>query len=74
MTCFELCESKENNCKNTGCRQWIQSENNKNCTILASRSGQMSLQDIGDILGVTRMRICQIEKKAINKLNGLIEE
>ena len=28
----------------------------------------MTLQEIGDIFNVTRMRICQIEKKIINKI------
>jgi DNA-directed RNA polymerase sigma subunit (sigma70/sigma32) len=31
-------------------------------------SNKITLQDIGDIFKVTRMRICQIEKNAIKKL------
>jgi len=33
----------------------------------------MTLQKIGDIFGVTRMRICQIEKKTLSKLLVSIE-
>jgi DNA-directed RNA polymerase specialized sigma subunit len=40
--------------------------------LVASKSGPLSLQQIGDILGVTRMRICQIEKKVIEKLADYI--
>ena len=29
----------------------------------------MTLQEIGDIFSVTRMRICQIEKKILSKLS-----
>jgi DNA-directed RNA polymerase sigma subunit (sigma70/sigma32) len=47
---------------------WLNSSEHQNCTIVASRKGPLSLQQIGDILGVTRMRICQIEKKVIEKL------
>jgi len=32
----------------------------------------MSLQEIGDIMGVTRMRICQIEKRVAKKIKGLM--
>jgi DNA-directed RNA polymerase specialized sigma subunit len=32
----------------------------------------MSLQEIGDIMGVTRMRICQIEKRVAKKIRSLI--
>jgi DNA-directed RNA polymerase sigma subunit (sigma70/sigma32) len=33
---------------------------------------KITLQDIGDIFKVTRMRICQIEKNAIKKLKDKI--
>jgi DNA-directed RNA polymerase specialized sigma subunit len=48
---------------------WLKSDENQNCTLVAARKGPLSLQQIGDMLGVTRMRICQIEKKVIEKLS-----
>jgi DNA-directed RNA polymerase specialized sigma subunit len=51
---------------------WIKASEHQNCTLIASKKGPMSLQQIGEILGVTRMRICQIEKKVIEKLSSMV--
>lgn len=72
MKCYDLHDSCGKLCVNKECRQWIKSTENQNCTIIAAKKGPMSLQQIGDILGVTRMRICQIEKKVVEKLTSFI--
>lgn len=72
MKCFELHEEKQICCNNKTCRMWIKAGDHQNCTLVASKAGPMSLQQIGDILGVTRMRICQIEKKVIEKLSTIV--
>lgn len=41
----------------------------QNCAIIAANSGDtMTLNEIGQINNVTRMRICQIEKTIIKKI------
>jgi len=72
MKCFQLHENNGICCNNKSCRQWIKANEHQNCTLVAAKKGPMSLQQIGDILGVTRMRICQIEKKVIEKLSNMI--
>ncbi len=73
MKCFEICESKKSTCKNKECRYWMESSEFNNCTILAADKGPMTLQSIGDIFGITRMRVCQIEKKILSKIKpGII--
>ena len=34
----------------------------------------MTLQTIGDIFGITRMRVCQIEKKILNKIRPSVAD
>mgnify|MGYP003630916568 len=74
MKCFEYCESKQVACQKTICKYWIEHGEKNNCTVLASKDGPMTLQEIGEIFGVTRMRICQIEKKILKTLSSQISK
>jgi DNA-directed RNA polymerase sigma subunit (sigma70/sigma32) len=40
-----------------------------NCAIIEAEKGEHTLQEIGDIFGVTRMRICQMEKTIMHVMN-----
>ena len=68
MKCFEAHEKYSACCEKKECRYWINYEKSMNCTILASKCGPMTLKQIGDIFGVTRMRICQLEKRILKKI------
>ena len=72
MKCFEAHEKYKKQCKKTQCRYWINCSTSMNCTLLASKTGPMTLQEIGDIFGVTRMRICQLEKRILQKMENII--
>ena len=67
-TCFKEHSRLRTPCNKQVCRHWISSDRFHNCSILAAEKGPLTLQEIGDIFGVTRMRICQIEKTVIKKL------
>ena len=43
-----------------------------NCTLIAAKKGPLTLQQIGDIFGVTRMRICQLEKRILKKIESIL--
>ena len=71
-TCFANCKILDLKCKNNKCRAWFECEKYNNCAIIASKEGPMTLQNIGDLFKLTRMRICQIEKNAIAKIREMI--
>ena len=68
LTCYEFHEASQSSCKNNTCRHWIEHQKSQNCILISAKEGPKTLQQIGDIFGITRMRICQIEKNAISKL------
>ena len=74
LTCFKAHEDLGIGCKKAACRQWMKSSTHNNCAIIAAKSGPMTLQEIGEIFDVTRMRICQIEKTILKKLADHTEE
>ena len=73
MKCFEYHKEKRNLCQKKECRYWINCKSSQNCCInAAEKSDNTTLEEIGNIFKVTRMRICQIEKKAISKIQNII--
>ncbi len=75
MKCFDYSEKNKKKCKNKNCRYWIDYSHHNNCTlIIAKKEENMTLESIGKIFGITRMRICQIEKRAIKKIKDVIKK
>ena len=72
MRCFEVHKKYKKQCDKKDCRYWINSGNSQNCTIISSSKGSKTLEEIGNIFGITRMRVCQIEKKIILKIKSII--
>ena len=68
MKCFQYCAKFKKQCDKKVCRYWVKSEDNQNCTICAAENGPQTLQTIGHMFGITRMRVCQIEKSIISKI------
>ena len=74
IACFKAHENKNKSCKNKKCRYWHDLDHSNNCIINASQDKTYTLQEIGDLFNITRMRICQIEKNAIKKIKSNLED
>ena len=72
ITCFTAHEECNKACNKKSCRFWHDMNNESNNCIINKVNNiteDLTLQDIGDIFGITRMRICQIEKQTLKKLS-----
>jgi DNA-directed RNA polymerase sigma subunit (sigma70/sigma32) len=74
MKCFEFNKKNKSQCEKKNCRYWLKSKESNNCCINYNFKEKITLEEIGKIFGVTRMRICQIEKTAISKLKENIKK
>lgn len=67
-TCFAVHAKAGVDCQRKRCPHWIQHNEGHNCVHIAAQMGPHTLQSIGQIYGLTRMRICQIEKGIFEKV------
>ena len=72
MPCYDIYEKFNKTCNKKECRYWqdLNGKNN-NCIINTSSKKEHTLQEIGEILNITRMRVCQIEKSIYKKINKI---
>jgi len=71
--CYEAVEKSTCACERKSCKQWIDFPQGKNCTLITTQAGPLTLSEIGKIYGLTRMRICQIEKNIYQKIRSFIQ-
>jgi DNA-directed RNA polymerase sigma subunit (sigma70/sigma32) len=69
-TCYQAHKSYQKKCNSTECRYWHDlNGNDSNCVInKIDPNNTLTLQEVGDLFGITRMRICQIEKSILQKV------
>lgn len=69
--CAEEVMENDNPCEKKDCRLWLCYGKDLNCTLISvKKNGKMGLKEIGERLGLSYVRISQIEKEAIRKLKN----
>ena len=67
--CARSCCALEVSCPNKECSNWVDYKEDLNCTIISvHKNGAMTLREAAERLGVSFVRVCQIEKAALQKV------
>jgi hypothetical protein len=69
-TCFDVQSKAGVSCQRQRCPHWMAFDEGGNCVHIASKMGPHTLQRIGQIYNLTRMRICQIEKSIFDRIRN----
>jgi len=68
--CSKTCTKLDVDCPVEDCRYWIDFPADLNCTLIAvDRHGRMTLRETARRLGVSFVRIKQVQDKAVTKLS-----
>ena len=58
-------------CQECECRMWLDYEEDLNCTLIAvDKEGPLTLREVGDRLGISFVRVKQIQDVALGKLRA----
>ena len=74
--CSKKCKELNVECPFKECRAWIEYPKDQNCTFISidkSFKGSLSLREVAERLGISFVRVKQIETEAIAKLNDVAE-
>ena len=75
--CLKACRKLKTACpeENSSCRNWIDYEKEYNCLIeTLEKNDDMTLRDIADRLGISFVRVKQIQDKALKKISHLLKD
>ena len=73
--CLLTCRKLNIACPIQECRYWIDYSTEKNCTLESiSLNGSMTLRESAERLGISYVRVKQIQDKALKKISHLLKE
>lgn len=68
--CASACLANDVECPFTDCKHWIKHTKDLNCDLISiDRLGSMTLREVAERMGVSFVRIKQIEDKALKKVS-----
>ena len=74
LSCSDGCMCEREGKKKEDCKMWIDYPEDNNCTLNSiQKHGPMTLAEVSKRLGVSIVRISQIEKAALKKLSKRIK-
>ena len=74
-SCLSTCQKLDVNCPIEECRNWISFPEDRNCVLeTIEKHGSLTLREVADRLGVSFVRIKQIEDKALKKIGLLLKD
>ena len=67
--CAKKCSVEGTECQQKDCRLWLEYQGDLNCTLIAvKKNGPMTLREVSERLGISFVRVKQIESEVLNKL------
>ena len=77
MNCYDECKIKKRSCEVKDCRLWIDFPEDLNCTLHAvknNHTGELTLREVADRIGLSFVRIKQIQDQAVKKVEKLLNK
>ena len=74
--CAEYCTKTDTDCPCKECRLWIDYSEDLNCTLIAvdkNHTGELTLREVADRMGVSFVRIKQIQDQALEKIKRIMK-
>jgi hypothetical protein len=68
MSCKNECVDSGVSCLSQKCRHWVDYDEDYNCSLVSADKGPLTLDEISKRLGLSLVRVKQIEDKALVKL------
>ena len=74
-SCSRKCLKEGQPCEESGCRMWLQYEEDQNCCLISiyNSKGKLTLEEISKRMDISLVRVSQIEKQALKKLRKRIK-
>mgnify|MGYP001310455350 CR=1 FL=1 len=73
--CLDTCRKLNIECPIQNCRYWIDYPSEINCSLeTVNINSQMTFRQVADRLGISFVRVKQIQDKALKKISHLLKE